>query len=384
MNKWYLIPSLISVPSSFASTYFAINGIELLHLSNSFVAISIILFNILSFLSSIVGSKIENSGHNREIFLLSSLMCLIPIIIALLYKSEITYLTAITTIAFFSTLASIALSFSILENMDEDEAIFALKVTKLAGGVSGSLASMFAGLIASFPITMLSIMFAIIFFSFNIPKGILNYRSFILFNNFLKRADRASFYALFSSPLVSIEGLSRISSGKRVFGFILANRFLFATSSGLFFSVIPPFLLRTSSSDITYIALGLNSLSSSLGYLLARRVSAKAMNLAIILRSFVILSVPFLWTQSYLLGTIALMVMGIMWSIYDNSITYYSASNAPQGLYAIFSGVFDIGEILGALIGGFLILNTYISIIISFSFLLASFITGLIISKLLI
>jgi len=380
MRFWYLLPSLAPIASAFASSYFAIDGLNRFGNSESYIATLTIISNISTLVAYLIGRIVEARRLYKEVFIISSALGFSSLFLGFHYPSFQSYIISVGIISLSANLASLCLSLAIMDNIGNEELVNALKLRNLVSGISASLVSTFAWIIASnsFYFSLLIIMGIITTLSgFLISREIISTRRLELFNNSLKLIDRVTLYLTSADLSVGIERIKSISKSIRLVApLLMVDRLLFGISSGMFFTSLPPFLLKFGGLESTYLILGLNSLASSLGYSLVKKVSINVGFAAVLLRALSVISVVLLSLilspQDALLLAIPLITMGICWSFYDTVTSYIASKTLNQGSLSVYMSMINLGATIGGIVSGYIIQNFITSVIFAFALLIAS------------
>ncbi|MEM0374499.1 MAG: hypothetical protein QXO96_08115, partial [Sulfolobales archaeon] len=359
--------------SAFASSYLAIDGLNRFGNSESYIATLTIASNVSTLLAYVVGKFIEGKRLYKEFFMFSSAVSFLSLTFGLLHPGLFSYIIVASLVSFFSNLASLCLSLAIADNVENEELVSALKIRNLISGVSASLVSTFAWAIASsyFIITLIGI--GVTISGIFISRELISTRQLNRFNNSLKLVNEVTLYLASTDLEFALNKISEISKSRRIFApLLMIDRLVFGISSGLFFTSLPPTLLRTGSAELSYLALGLNSLASSLGYILVRSISIRVGTLVVLIRAFSMLSITSLMFYSPNLVIIPLVVMGVCWSFYDTILSYFASTSLGQGSLSVYMGMINLGATIGGVIAGYIIQNFTLSVIIAFILLLIS------------
>lgn len=373
MRFWYILPSLVSIAPAFASSFFAVDGIT--KFGNSFMATSMIISNIASIIAFILSKRVEEERNYKRTFITSSIISFLFLFPALTFPSLLTYLIAILMSSLGGNLASLSLTLALIDS--SEELLFELRLRNLIAGLGSSITSMLAWSLASNLPLLIIISVLVTLSGIFFESSIFNVRQLNIFLKNLKTIDNVTLYLVSSNdPELTMGKLREVNNSvKLLTTLLLSDRMLFGIASGIFFSIVPSYLLERSNSEMVYLALGFNSLSSSLGYLIARWTSINVALYAIIIRITSMLTILFIDPN---FAVLPLIMMGVCWSIYDTITSYIASNNLPSGILSLYLGIINLGSIIGAFLGGYLIQNVSTGIPIACTFLLFS---GLVLTK---
>jgi predicted MFS family arabinose efflux permease len=334
-----------------------------------------IISNIASIIAFILSKRVEEERNYKRTFITSSIISFLFLFPALTFPSLLTYLIAILMSSLGGNLASLSLTLALIDS--SEELLFELRLRNLIAGLGSSITSMLAWSLASNLPLLIIISVLVTLSGIFFESSIFNVRQLNIFLKNLKTIDNVTLYLVSSNdPELTMGKLREVNNSvKLLTTLLLSDRMLFGIASGIFFSIVPSYLLERSNSEMVYLALGFNSLSSSLGYLIARWTSINVALYAIIIRITSMLTILFIDPN---FAVLPLIMMGVCWSIYDTITSYIASNNLPSGILSLYLGIINLGSIIGAFLGGYLIQNVSTGIPIACTFLLFS---GLVLTK---
>lgn len=360
------LTTLFTVAPSFATTFFEVSGVS--RFGSGFMALALTSSNLAYMASFLVGSLLERNRLFRAWFLASVVITTVSGLYPLIFPAgELEFLTVLALTAFFGTISSLSLTYYVVDSSPQEDLIPSLRKLNLTVDLVSSLSSLTAYYLSrDFFIVILSSLLSALAGA-SMTADLISERSVGIFEKAVVNISRAFMYVTVEPPLVASEKLSELVP--RSATTLLTSRFMFNTSGALFFSTLPPLFVNRLGNEMTVLAIGLNSLITSIGY--AIPASSKLRGTASLwFRSVMMASALALINSDPLLAVIPFGAMGIGFSQFDT----VSSSLASQRMSRVnrFFLTAAAGSVTGSMMGAFLIRSPYETVPVSVGLLVVS------------